>query len=127
VSSEAAAPSAADELEAVHGRRSRTLGITAFVIAGVLLIAPDIATGLANTPAFINQASPFLFAIYGFQAIGLVASFVLGLIAAITNHGRGWGIAALSMSVAGNYLIWALVNQGVTTLYYLISGTPQWY
>ncbi len=73
------------------------LGVSAFVLS--LLFS--LGTGVALALFFAEQLDAAT--IVAFTAIGLTtASFAVGLLAVILGRGRGWGAAAMAISVVSN-------------------------
>lgn len=84
-------------------RRPWPIGIIALGIAVLLAVAEVVGVFLANNGQFTVAT------LIGQALVGLtVLSFLLGLFAAIRGLGRGWGIAAMILSLLVNPLV--LIN-----------------
>ncbi|WP_205529097.1 hypothetical protein [Microbacterium halotolerans] len=100
---------------------SPTLGIIAAVASVIAVIAGSVIVGVASTAlaGYVSDAAgsdysytgfedaeflPYLFGIFaGFGVYGLFGMWGLiqGIVATVLNRGRGWGIAAIVISVVG--------------------------
>ncbi|MFF7683619.1 hypothetical protein ACFZA2_12760 [Microbacterium sp. NPDC007973] len=111
------------------GRRSTTLGLIAFlaaaagVVVGIILavIAGVQAGGLQQYAGLDGQNDPTTFppdasqkaiaasvlGIAAFAVYGIFAlwGFIQGIVAAVKNRGRGWGFAAVAISVLGGIAV----------------------
>lgn len=111
------------------GRPSQTLGLIAFlaataaVVVGVVLavLAGIQAGGLQQYAGFDGQNDPTTFpadasqkaiaasvlGIAAFAVYGIFAlwGFIQGIVAAVKNRGRGWGFAAVAISVLGGIAV----------------------
>lgn len=84
-------------------RRPWPFGIIALSIAAALVVAEGVAVYLASSgqPAAATVLGQVL-------VVATALPLALGLLAAIRNHQRGWGLAAMVVSVVANPFI--LVN-----------------
>ena len=77
--------------------RGRYLGVVAFTLAALLFAVNVVGIVLSNTgsdDAALRIAYVTIF--------GTILTFLGGLIAAVLNFGRGWGVAAVVLSVLAN-------------------------
>jgi hypothetical protein len=79
-------------------RRTAVLGIISFTLAAILVVANIVGIVLANSGTAREVALGIAFA----TIFGTILTFVGGLIAAIANLGRTWGVGAIVLSVLGN-------------------------
>lgn len=91
---------------AVHGRLD--LGVAAFALAVGLVLLLIAGMLLLNLPAIAGRGSSLAPSLWLIQSFGTILSFLLGLAAVVTGRGRGWGIAAMLVSVLGNSYVWLL-------------------
>ena len=101
----ASAPAAATPRSPATTRQSPALGISAFVLAALGTIMPDALTALVPdlTEADTNG-------IIGLFSIGSILPLVLGIVATVTRRGRYWGVAAITLALLANYLVFVLVS-----------------
>ena len=90
------------------------MGLSAFGLALLLVLVLVVGMALANLPALSGQGSSIAPTIWLIQSTGMILSFLLGLAAVITGRGRGWGIAAILLSVVGNSYLWLLISSALT-------------
>lgn len=77
--------------------RGRYLGMVACVLAAMLFITNVVGIVLSNTG---SDEAAFTLALI--TIFGTILTFVGGLIAAVLDFGRAWGVAAVVLSVLGN-------------------------
>ncbi|MFC0680010.1 hypothetical protein ACFFGH_19420 [Lysobacter korlensis] len=77
--------------------RRRLLGIVAFVLAALLFAANVVGIVLSN-----SGSDDVALSIAYVTIFGTILTFLGGLLAAALNLGRGWGIAAVVLSVLAN-------------------------
>jgi hypothetical protein len=82
---------------AVVRPRGRYLGVVAFTLAALLFVANVVGIVLSNTGN--DQAALSIAYVTIFCTI---LTFLGGLIAAVLNFGRGWGVGAVVLSVLAN-------------------------
>lgn len=112
----ASSPGAATPRLLATARQSPALGITAFWLATMLAVAPDILTALAPDLTEANAMG-----IVGVLSVASLVPFVLGIVATVTRRGRYWGVAAITLALLANYLVFALVS---VVNFYLDAGSP---
>ncbi|MFG6502680.1 hypothetical protein [Microbacterium sp. P05] len=132
----AAPPAAYGTQPDVKQKGSRTLGLVAFVVALAAVIIGSIVaymggsalgslveyTGTSGTvdadtlPAEAQAiaASGAVITAVGFAIFGILAlwGFIQGIVAAVKNRGRGWGIAAIIIAVIGGGIVAAIWGAG---------------
>jgi hypothetical protein len=84
------------------------VGLTAFALAVALVLMLIAGMLLLNAPTLSGQGSPSATTLWLVQSSGTILSFLLGVAAVLTGRGRGWGIAAMAISVLGNSYVWLL-------------------
>ena len=87
------------------GSQKPGLGIAAFCLAVFFAIQPDIWFGLVRNFSDADRTG-----IIGLFSIASLLPFVLGIVATVTRRGRYWGIAALTLSLLSNFLVFAFVS-----------------
>ena len=97
-------------------RRSPVLGIIAFAVALVL--------HLAATVIFARSLESFFnLLIFWLPVLGGLTGLGLGLLAIFWRRGRIWGIAAISVAIAGNSYVHAGLFELFNLLFRAIFGT----
>jgi hypothetical protein len=99
------APVPAQALPATQDRR-RSLGVTAFLVAVVFAAVPYLGTLLfwAMPGPAEQMMGPAMLVVLVHEA-GMVTALVLGILAATSHRGRGWGIAAIVISIVLNQML----------------------
>jgi hypothetical protein len=101
----ASTPAAAIPRLPVTARQSSALGITAFALAAFGTILPDVLTALIPD---LTEAD--ITGIIGIISIASILPLVLGIVATVTRRGRYWGVAAITLALLANYLVFVLVS-----------------
>ena len=78
-------------------RRSPLLGITAFLLAMLILLALPVAMVVVNQPDFLNEASTISSRVVAGQLVAMIVAGGLALVAVLTRRGRSWGLGALAL------------------------------
>lgn len=86
-------------------RPSPALGIVAFVLAVLVALVPDVLTALVR-----DVSDDDMMSLVGLASVASLVPLVLGIVAAATRRGRYWGIAALTLALLSNYLVFAYTN-----------------
>jgi hypothetical protein len=92
-----------------RAQRRADVGLTAFGLAVVLVLVLLLGMLLVNVPALNGRGPSIATTLWLIQSSGMILSFLLGLAAVRTDRGRGWGIAAMVLSVVGNSYLWLLL------------------
>jgi hypothetical protein len=82
-----------------------TLGIVAFVFAALIAIQPDLLAALV--PELTEQD---VVGILGVFSVVSLVPFIMGIVAISTRRGRYWGVAATTLALLANYVVFALVS-----------------
>ncbi len=93
---------------------ARSLGVLAFVLAVVFALFPYLSTPVIQGLQLDLSGSigiGLLFLLV--HEIGMVTALVLGILAVTRRRGRGWGIAAIVISVLLNQLLLGALIMGV--------------
>jgi hypothetical protein len=101
----ASTPTAAIPRLPPTARQSPALGIAAFVLAALGAILPDVLTALVPDLTEADRAG-----ITGVLSIASILPLVLGIVAVATRRGRYWGVAAITLALLANYLVFVLVS-----------------
>jgi hypothetical protein len=97
---------AAREATPTISRGRPTLGVSAFLVAAVSAAVPYLGTLLfwaINGPAEAVMG-PAMLVLLAHEA-GMVTALAMGILAITTRRGRGWGIAAVVISVVLNQML----------------------
>ena len=108
------APVATTSTVGTAARPSPALGIVAFVLAVIVALVPDVLTALVR-----DVTDSEMLDLIGFASVASLVPLVLGIVATATRRGRYWGIAALTLALLSNYLVFAYTN---VMQFYLGSG-----
>jgi hypothetical protein len=101
----ASTPAAAIPRPSSTARQSPALGVAAFILAALLAIMPDVLTALVPD---LTEADTM--GVIGLFSIASILPLVLGIVATVTRRGRYWGVAAITLALLANYLVFALVS-----------------
>jgi hypothetical protein len=97
---------------AVRLARSPALGFVAVVLAVEsvsTLLSPNPVTDLLIALGGRSEAVQMI-AVLGLLTLVGLAAVVVGLVAAVTGRGRGWGVTAIALAVGGNIQFLGLVR-----------------
>jgi hypothetical protein len=86
--------------------------LTAFIVALVFAAVPYLSTlFFMAAPMASENAMGIAMLLLLLHLAGMVAALVMGIMATVTDRGRGWGIAAIVISVLLNQtLLGAIVS-----------------
>jgi hypothetical protein len=101
----ASTPATATPRLPATARQSPVLGIAAFVLAALGAILPDVLIALVPDLTEADTTG-----IIGLLSIGSILPLVLGIVATATRRGRYWGVAAITLALLSNYLVFVLVS-----------------
>jgi hypothetical protein len=74
-----------------------------------VLVAPNPITNLLLGLAGSSESGQFL-VFFGLLTAAGLAAVIIGLVAAITGRGRGWGVTAIALAIVGNIQFLELVR-----------------
>ncbi len=93
--------------------RRADVGLTAFSLAVLLVLLLVVGTLIVNIPTVTDQAPALASTLWLVQSSGMILSFLLGLAGVLTRRGRGWGAAAMVLSMLGSSYFWILLYSWV--------------